>query len=278
MVGQAYLGVVSFTRVTTAESFSGPFERRVFVGRSFCFWQDESRALGTVIWGRPTEADIEQMIPFFEVGVDGRFRGHVSFVDGRAIEAIDALAFAKLLTYLIARRDAWGPNVGRQAVLHPSGVVGVLVAGALHVARPPYPFQCFQTSEDAFAWAGVPELRAELETLRSTHIGRPEITSRVQDVFARSGPLEATAVARALGLSRRTLQRRLREAGTTFRDEREHHLSLRIEQLLAGTDLDLDAIAADVGLSSASHLVAHFRASHGTTPGAWRAPRRPRRP
>jgi len=39
-------------------------------------------------------------------------------------------------------------------------------------------------------------------------------------------------------------------------------------------ELDLDAIAAQVGLSSASNLVASFRARHGTTPGAWRAERR----
>jgi AraC-like DNA-binding protein len=79
-----------------------------------------------------------------------------------------------------------------------------------------------------------------------------------------------------MGLSQRTLQRRLGDAGTTFREERDRYLSTEIERLLSGTELDLDAIAAEVGLSSASHLVAHFRATHGTTPGAWRAERRAR--
>jgi AraC-like DNA-binding protein len=251
--------------------------RRFYAGRRFLYWQDGIRAFGTVMWGRPTEADIAAMIPFFEIGIDARFKGHSSFVDCRAIESIDMLAFGKLLSYLVSRRHAWGPNVGRQAILHPDGFVGVMVAGALHVARPPYPFACFHGGgADAFVWCGVADLHAPVETLRSSLIESPEIKTRVQSVFEDRGLAAAAEVARALGLSQRTLQRRLAQAGTTFREERDRYLSLRIERFLSGTELDLDAIAAEVGLSSASHLVAHFRATHGTTPGAWRAEHRRR--
>jgi AraC-like DNA-binding protein len=259
---------------------SGPAEfaepaQRFFAGRCFFYWGDGTRAFGTVMWGKPLEADVEAMIPFFELGVNPQIRGHASFVDCRAIDSIDVLAFAKLMRYLVARRHVWGPNVGRQAVLHPDGVVGVMVAGALHVARPPYPFKCFHgAGDDAFAWCGVPELHADVERLRATMIATPEISRRVRSVLQTKGLASAAEVARTLGLSQRTLQRRLEEAGTTFREQRDHHVSLEIERLLSGTELDLDAIAAEVGLSSASHLVAHFRATHGTTPGAWRAERR----
>jgi AraC-like DNA-binding protein len=249
--------------------------RRFYAGRCFLYWQDGTRAFGTVMWGRPLEADIAAMVPFFEIGVDPRFKGHASFVDCRAIDSIDMLAFGKLLSYLVSRRHAWGPNVGRQAILHPDGFVGVMVAGALHVARPPYPFACFSGSgADAFAWCGVAEVHPHIEALRSGLIQSPEIARRVQAVFEERGLAGTADVARALGLSQRTLQRRLAEAGTTFREERDRYLSLQIERLLSGTELDLDAIATEVGLSSASHLVAHFRATHGTTPGAWRAERR----
>jgi AraC-like DNA-binding protein len=230
------------------------------------------------MWGRPLEADIEAMIPFFEIGADARFAGHASFVDCRALDSIDVLAFGKLLAYLVRRRHAWGPNVGRQAILHPDGLVGVMVTGALHVARPPYPFACFHgDGADAFAWCGVPDLQPELEALRSALIGSPEIMRMVHAVLQARGLISAAEVARALGLSQRTLQRRLGEAGSTFRKARDRFLSLEIERLLSGTELDLDAIAAQVGLSSASHLVAHFRATHGTTPGTWRAERNPAR-
>jgi AraC family transcriptional regulator, transcriptional activator FtrA len=113
-----------------------------------------------------------------------------------------------------------------------------------------------------------------VESLRSSLIDVPEITSKLRAVLRERGLISTAEVARALGLSQRTLQRQLEHAGTSYREERDRYLSIRIEELLAGTELDLDAIAAEVGLSSASHLVAHFRATHGTTPGVWRATRR----
>jgi AraC-like DNA-binding protein len=264
-----------FVQATCRGDFAGPPERRYFIDRTFFFWQDGARAFGTVMWGRPLEADIEAMIPFFEVGVDERFAGHASFIDARALEAVDMLAFKKLLAYLVARRHAWGPNVRKQAILHPTGLVGVLVAGALHIVRPPYPFACFDgTGADAFAWCDVADLHPDVEALRSSLIASPEIGRAVQAVLEQRGLLGAPEVARTLGISHRTLQRRLRETGTTFRAERERHLSAEIERLLTGTELDLDAIATQVGLSSASHLVAHFRATHGPTPGTWRVAQR----
>ena len=270
-------GHTRFAETRSAADFTGEPAPRFFAGRCFCYWQDGTRAFGTVMWGRPLEADVAAMIPFFEIGTDPRFKGHASFVDCRALDSIDVLAFGKLLSYLVSRRHAWGPNVGRQAILHPDGLVGVMVAGALHVAGPSYPFACFQGgSAEAFAWCEVSDLHAPVEALRASLIEHPEITRHVQRAFEERGLASASEVARAVGLSQRTLQRRLADEGTTFREQRDMHLSLRIERLLAGTELDLDAIASQVGLSSASHLVAHFRSTHGTTPGAWRAERRQR--
>lgn len=268
------LEAMGFVEARGSVDFMEP-GRRFFAGRCFCYWQDGVRAFGTVMWGRPLEPDIEAMIPFFEIGADPRFVGHVSFVDCRAVESIDLLAFGKLLAYLTARRHVWGPHIGRQAILHPDGLVGVMVTGALHVARPPYPFACFPgEGDDAFAWCGVSDLYPKVERLRASLLSVPEITRRVRAVLRERGLLGAPELAHALGLSQRTLQRRLERAGTTYRDERDRHVSEQIERMLSGTELDLEAIAAEVGLSSASHLVAHFRSMHGTTPGAWRAERR----
>ncbi len=257
------------------EAFDGT-GRRYFAGKCFCFWQDGVRALGTMMWGRPLEADVAEMIPYFEIGAHPRFKGHASFVDGRGLEAVDMLAFKKLLAYLIARRNVWGPNIGRQAVLHPGGVVGVIVAGALHVARPPYPFETFadEAAAQGFEWCGVPELFDELEALRKRVSGTPSILRSVREALKARGDLSAADLAKALGLSPRTLQRRLEAAGSSLREERHRRVSLEIEELLAGTDLDLDAIAARVGLASASHLVRQFRSTHGMTPGEWRTQRR----
>jgi AraC-like DNA-binding protein len=264
----------AFTVVAGPGAFLGTPGRRSYVGRRFCYWQDHVRAFGTIMWGKPLEEDIAEMIPFFEVGADPRFSGHASFVDGRSIEAVDVLAFGKLLSYLSARQHAWGPNIGRQAILHPGGFVGVVVAGALSVARPPHPFACFEESAAAFAWCGVPDLHEAVAALRASASETPEIVRSVRALLRERGLVGTADAARALGLSQRTFQRRLEQAGSSLRVERDHHLSQEIEHLLDGTDLDLDAIAAAVGLRSASHLVTHFRSTHGVTPGAWRAERR----
>lgn len=258
--------------VTSPEAFDGR-GRACFAGRCFAFWGEGTRAFGTVMWGRPLEADIEAMIPFFEVGVAARFRGHVSFVDARGVEAVDLLAFKRLLSYLMARRHAWGPNIARQAILHPGGISGTLVSGALHVARPPHPFGTFGPDESraAFDYCGVPHLHDEVEALRRKVSGAPEILRGVQALLEKNARTTTAQLARALGLSQRTLQRRLQAAGSSLRAERQRRLTVAIEELLSGTSLDLEAIAARVGLHSAAHLVRHFKAAHGITPGAWRA-------
>ena len=98
----------------------------------------------------------------------------------------------------------------------------------------------------------------------------------VRQLLGARGQLSTAALAKELGLSARTLQRRLEEAGSSLRTERARHVSLQVEELLAGTQLDLDAIAAKVGLASGSHLVRHFRGTHGMTPGQWRELRKQR--
>jgi AraC-like DNA-binding protein len=63
-------------------------------------------------------------------------------------------------------------------------------------------------------------------------------------------------------------------AGTSLRAERARHVVRHAERLLEGTNLDLDAIAASIGLGSPSRLVALFRRVHRVTPGAFRRERR----
>ncbi len=261
----------SFLPLNSPEAFDG-VRRGFHAGRCFAYWGDGARALGTVMWGRPLEADVEAMIPYFEIGASAPFKGHVSFVDARGVEAVDLLAFKRLLTYLMARRLAYGPNIARQAVLHPGGVAGVFVSGALHVARPPHPFGTFGPDESraAFAYCGVAELHDEVEALRQQVSGAPEILRGVRAVLEKNARASTAQLARALGLSQRTLQRRLEAAGSSLRAERQRQLTSAIEELLGGTTLDLDAIAVHVGLTSAAHLVRHFKAVHGVTPGVWR--------
>lgn len=78
------------------------------------------------------------------------------------------------------------------------------------------------------------------------------------------------AVARALGMSERNLQRCLREAGTSFRDLMDEVWELRARQLLSGTGLELTDIAFRLGYEQVSSFNRAFKRWTGKTPGELR--------
>lgn len=94
--------------------------------------------------------------------------------------------------------------------------------------------------------------------------------------WLRDGGLHATLdqAAHALGVSGRSLQRRLGEGGSSFRAELEQARLAAAQRLLLDTDDKVAAIAAEVGASSESNFIAFFRRLTGQTPAAWRAARR----
>lgn len=265
----------TFAVAKDLKGFFGAPARRYVVFRSFAYWQIERRAFGTMIWGRPDEQDVEHMCAAHEVGANPLFAGHTSLVDIRALEAVDKLAFERLLAYLLRRRDDWSPNVSRQAVLHRGGVAQASVAGMFQFLRPGHPVEFFDDVVAAHDWIGIADASEELEALRHSLLGVPDVVRRVQASFESLPRATTRDVARALGMSTRTLQRHLMESGTSLRAERQKHLLRASERLLEGTELDLAAIAAEVGASSSSHLVALYRAHHGVTPAAYRARKRP---
>lgn len=83
-------------------------------------------------------------------------------------------------------------------------------------------------------------------------------------------PASAAQVARRLGLSARTLQRRLAEEGTTLSCVSDEVRRDEITRLLRDTDLPVAEIAARTGFSDAATLTRAFRRWTGQPPGAWR--------
>ena len=265
----------TFDRVPELGAFFGAPARRYVVFRSFAYWQLERRVFGIVLWGRPDERDVDEMCAAHEVGADPLFRGHTSLVDLRALQSVDLLAFERLLSYLVRRRDAWSPNVSRQAVLHKGGFAHAAIIGMFQFLRPGHPVSFFDDAAAAYDAVGASEAQSDVEALRLELLGVPDVVRRVRSALeSLPAQAEPAEVARALGMSTRSLQRRLADCGTSLSDERQRHLVHTSERLLESTELDLGAIAGQVGASSASHLVTLFRAHHGITPGEFRERRR----
>jgi AraC-like DNA-binding protein len=80
-------------------------------------------------------------------------------------------------------------------------------------------------------------------------------------------------VAAALGVSARTLSRRLAEQGFAFSDLVDRERRERALVLLTGSSASLDDVAERLGYSTVPNFVRAFRRWTGTTPGAYRRAR-----
>ncbi|MEA3278695.1 MAG: AraC family transcriptional regulator [Pseudomonadota bacterium] len=80
----------------------------------------------------------------------------------------------------------------------------------------------------------------------------------------------AANIARQLGMHERTLNRRLREEGTTFRRELEDIRYDVARQLLAGTMMPLSEIAAALDYADSTAFVRAFKRWSGIPPAEWR--------
>jgi AraC-like DNA-binding protein len=81
----------------------------------------------------------------------------------------------------------------------------------------------------------------------------------------------AAHVAKLLGMHEKTLNRRLLEAGLTFRTVRDDVRYAMAQQLLANTSMNVTGVAASLGYAEASAFVRAFARWAGTTPGLWRS-------
>ena len=116
----------------------------------------------------------------------------------------------------------------------------------------------------------VPGLDAELKN----RFGARSLVDDVREALTRRICGErpnVEKVARELGLSARTLQRRLEELDTTYQsllDDVRHQSARR---LLANTDLDASEVAFVLGFEELNSFTRAFRNWEGTTPSRWRS-------
>lgn len=97
--------------------------------------------------------------------------------------------------------------------------------------------------------------------------------ARLQALFARlpPGPATAATIARAIGLSRRTLERQCRaELGCGPVQAHARWRVQRAGELLRTTDWPVRAVSATLGFANPFHFSRAFARVHGTAPTAWR--------
>jgi AraC-like DNA-binding protein len=255
-----------------ASFVESPIDRFV-ARRCFCFWQLGTNTKGLIAWGDPTADDALEMTRAFEVGAR-EDEPHVSLVDMRSLRTIDVAAFEVIMRYMAERQEVFARTVRRQALVHGTGAIGAAVAGFYQVVQPAYPVESLPDVNHAIEWLAPPApevVRALVTDLRLRHIDVAPVVSRLRAVLSSSGHIMSLPeAARALGTSRRSLQRDLDLTGSSFREEVARYRLARAEQLLAGSNMPLKSVAAAIELAP-SRLTALFRQHHGVSPAAWRA-------
>lgn len=102
----------------------------------------------------------------------------------------------------------------------------------------------------------------------------PTISHQVKGALKRilaSGRPEMVEVAREIGMSERTLQRRITEEGTSFRQLMLETRQEVVRHLLTEPSIEIEEIAGLLGYEDTNSFYRAFRSWEGTTPARWRA-------
>lgn len=245
-----------------------------FAGNTYVVWNHSPQLGGVVVWGRPSERDVEQI--FLVVDAYHKLCARCDVVtDMSRIDSIDSTAYAALLDGMRARQPFYSERVRRHATVRTDGIIGGLAEGFYRLIEANHNWRIFKDSKSAFDWlehADGEQVRLQVEQFVAHACGvAPELRTVRDFLKAHLSTVLLRDVAAALGLSERTLHRKLRLHGTSFRDEL---LAARIDasrRLLGETELKIEVIALRVGCCSHTHLTNLFRRRTGQTPAEYRA-------
>jgi len=201
-------------------------------------------------------------------------------VDGRALAGIDDDAWDQMVSAVSSQAESLRPAFERQAIIVAPGIAGARTAALLPALGPGDACRVFVDPDEAYRFVDPidgPLAKASVDALVAS------VTSiRIVEARARAwvaGNLRAADVgvcAASLGMSTRTLQRKLRELGSSYRalvaDERVAAARAQLED----GDAKVEAIARAIGCSSASQLGVLLRRAGHASPSALRAAQRQR--
>ncbi len=245
---------------------------RYVCGQSFLYACFDETLFATCLWGNP-DADIAMLAQAYEAEIRVT-EPHVSLFDGSRLDTVDRAPFVPLTEFIHHQRSALVARVRRVALVRPRGLVGIVMAGFRDLLDP-IPSELFADPTKALEWLGrsdAADVSGELESLVAQVEGGSAIVRQVRALLANDiASWTCATAARRLGVTERTLQRRLKEASTTFRAEYRAAQVREAERLLRNTDANLTAIAIDVGCSSLPQFSTLFREINGVSPSVWRA-------
>jgi AraC-like DNA-binding protein len=249
-------------------------EERYVAGNSWLAFCTKGIA-GFIMWGSSTVDDILELLSALPVAGSPLAEPRLRYVDIRRIHAIPPASFDLFARYFTEHSEPLAKAVRQVAIVHAQGLAAAIATGFGAVAPMRYPVRSFTEPVEGLGWLGaaapVP-LSARLDALVAERSGTTRFRHDLHAALDASLP-DATIArsASSLGMSTRSLQRRLSHEKSTFQRELNHVRIRRAQELLAATTFPLSRVALDVGFASPNHFAAVFRKATGDTPRQWRA-------
>jgi AraC-like DNA-binding protein len=247
---------------------------RCLCGPTYLVWCKDTRLSGMVFWGRPEPEHMARVTRAIEIAVAPDGEQRASLVDARRVESVIPATFDVLAHYVQSRLETLKRRVRAQALLRPAGFVGAAVAGFYEVLGQPYPTKVFTNPDQALVWLGAVEHRdvvLELDGCLDDGCDRGILCSLRAHLNHNPGKACLGEAAAALGLSARSLQRKLRESSSSFQTELNLAQIRIAKRLMLDTDYEIKRVALEVGCSSASAFNVLFRRLERQAPSAWRS-------
>jgi AraC-like DNA-binding protein len=261
-------------RCTELDAFLEAPIGKYLVGETWLYFYPSPRVSGFILWGRLNETDLQYTTRITPRVHAHSTRPHVALFDVRRVEKVDNAAFVVAADYVKTHRAAIKESIARVAIVHGPGVLGAIAGGFFQIVKPPYPVEVFDDPIAAFRWLDVsegPELVDELDALQAQAAGTTPMLRDLRSLLhARVREVSLADAARTLGLSERSLQRRLTEHGTSFQREIGMARVRAAQTLLVDSEANLTEIAFAVGCASLHHFSTMFRKVTGETPTRWR--------
>lgn len=240
--------------------------------RHFLYLSETEELWAFYIWGQPPADETRKLVQALFAEMRPEAKPHRTYVDFSGMTGIDRESFGVLRDFLEGIKPRQAEVTVREAVVRPGGFAGTVVAGYFAIYPQPYPTRVFTDSVEAAAWLELdPSVLRGWEALRDQVRGvPPELQQLRQLLRSQLDKADLASAARQLGVSTRTLQRRLGSFGTTFHAVLDGERLELAQSLVSGSDEKLSAIASRVGFASYQHFSDWFRRKAGSTAEEWR--------
>ncbi len=267
----------SVREATSEDDFVNAPVGSFLIDRAWAYFYPDEHLSGYVVWDRPSGDDFERLARILPPAL--ATRPHPMLVDLRAMVGLDAEVFQLAARYTSDNFEALRRGVTKLALVRSGGVLGATAAGFFSLVSAFAPVAVFTDPEDALRWIDRPSYWPMLAAALVRFEAARHAASTLRDlrhVLDTDPAANLAKISAELAVSKRTLQRRLGELGTSLTLELARARVRVGQRLLAETGASVTEIAFQVGCKSPQHFSTLFKKATGDPPSTWREKQRAR--